>query len=247
MPTRSHFLNENPELLVVLPVYNERDSVRYVIEGWIPVLEQHVSSYLILAINDGSTDDTAEILSKIKANLGNRLEVIDRENRGHGQSCLQGYRIAEDRLIPYVLQIDSDGQSDPRFFDEFWKMRGDYEVIYGNRRRLDGWRRKVASHTLGSLLKLLEGVDCIDANVPYRLMDTMACRNAFRAIPSSLGLANVALAVQLKRMNGIREGQVSIDFPPRHGGEPSVPMKLFLIKGFELFVQLRQLRKNRIV
>ncbi|MEP2777043.1 MAG: glycosyltransferase family 2 protein [Luteolibacter sp.] len=234
----------DPELLVVLPVYNERESIRHVIDGWMAVLARSVPEFAILAINDGSTDDSGKILRELQAEYGSRLKVLARGNKGHGQTCLEGYRIAEDRGIPYVLQIDSDGQSDPRFFHDFWVQRNDYDVIYGKRRRLDGWQRIAASLALRTLLRLLEGTDCTDANVPYRLMNTAACRSGFHAIPETIGLANVALAVLLKRDKKLRHGSIPIDFPPRFGGEPSVPMGKFLIKGYELFAQLRHLKHH---
>lgn len=234
----------DPELLVVLPVYNERASIRHVIDGWMAVLARDVTDFAILAIDDGSTDDSGEILRELQAEHGPRLELLSRGNKGHGQTCLEGYRSAVERRIPYVLQIDSDGQSDPRFFPDFWAIRKEHDVIYGKRRRLDGWQRKAASLALRTLLRLLENADCTDANVPYRLMDTMACRSGFNAIPPTVGLANVALAVLLKRDGKLRHGWVPIDFPPRFGGEPSVPMGKFMIKGYELFAQLHQLKHH---
>ena len=59
---------------------------------------------------------------ELREQLGPRLEILDRENRGHGQSCLQGYRIARERGVPWVFQIDSDGQCDPRFFEGLWQQ-----------------------------------------------------------------------------------------------------------------------------
>jgi len=235
-----------PELLVVLPVYNERASIGHVMDGWIEILDQHVSDFLILTINDGSTDDTLAILEKLQKKHGDRVEIRSRENRGHGQSCLEGYRVASERGIPFVLQIDSDGQSAPRFFPDFWKIRGQYDVIYGKRNRQDGRQRVIASLALRSLIRLFEKVNCIDANVPYRLMNTRACQSAFDTIPPTINLANIALAVLLQRDQELRHGMVPIDFPPRYGGEPSVPITKFLLKGAELFIQLRALRKISI-
>lgn len=233
-----------PKLLVVMPVFNERESIRHVIGSWMPVLEKNVSNFILLAINDGSTDDSAEILSQLQSHHGSCLEILSRENRGHGQSCMQGYRIAAERGIPFILQIDSDGQSDPQFFPNFWKLRKDYDVIYGKRRRSDGWQRNVASFVLRVLLRVMERVACTDANVPYRLMDTAACDAEYQRIPASVGLANVALAVLLRKNRSLRHGTVPINFPPRYGGEPSVPMSKFLRKGAELFIQLRSLQQH---
>jgi dolichol-phosphate mannosyltransferase len=232
--------SDGPRLLVVMPVFNEQGSVARVIREWFEILAQHLEDFILLSINDGSTDDTGVILQSMAADLGDRLQIISRPNRGHGQTCLEGYRSALERNIPHILQIDSDGQSDPRYFADFWQLREQYDVIYGKRSRSDGSRRIIASVVLRVLLRLFTGVDCVDANVPYRLMNACACANAIRAVPSDVFLANVALAVILRKDPDIRHGQVPIGFPPRHGGEPSVPFVKFAAKGIELFAQMKR-------
>lgn len=233
-----------PELLVVMPAYNESASIDHVLDGWLAKLDAGGCDYRLLAIDDGSTDGTFALLSQWKDKRPDRMEIRTRENRGHGQTCLEGYREAIGRGIPYVLQIDSDGQSLPVFFGDFWAMRETHDVIYGVRSRKDGWQRVVASAVLRLALRLLEGVDCADANVPYRLMSCAACGKAVQRAPQEISLANVALAVMLRREEGIRHGAVPIDFPPRYGGEPSVPMRRFLAKAVELFRQLRAIRQQ---
>lgn len=221
-----------------MPVFNEQASVERVIGEWFPELERTAPGFTLLAIDDGSTDATPAILKSLQARLGPRLEWVSRENRGHGQTCIEGYRIALERGIPFVFQIDSDGQSDPRHFKEFWERRNGLDVIYGKRARQDGFRRVVASRVLRHALRVLAKVDCVDANVPYRLMNTAACADAIRAIPSNIDLANIALAVCLKRNPAIRHCHIDIGFPPRHGGEASVPFSKFAVKAVELFRQL---------
>jgi dolichol-phosphate mannosyltransferase len=233
-----------PELLVIVPVFNERESIHHVLGGWLQELDVSGCDYLILIIDDGSTDDTYAILREWQDKRPDRFILRSRENRGHGQTCLEGYKEAVARCIPYVLQIDSDGQSRPEFFIEFWRMRYKYDVIYGARIRRDGWQRVVASRLLRILLICLENVDCVDANVPYRLMRTEACREIINRIPEYISLANVALAVMLRRDSAISHGSVPIEFPTRFGGEPSVPISRFLIKALELFRQLKLLRKT---
>ncbi|MDP3851654.1 MAG: glycosyltransferase family 2 protein [Luteolibacter sp.] len=223
-----------------MPVFNEQASVPTVIDEWFSVLDREVGNFTLLAINDGSTDDTGAILQSMASELGTRLQIINRPNRGHGQSCIEGYRIAVEQNIPFLLQIDSDGQSDPRYFARFWELRHQFDVTYGKRTRQDGFRRILASTVLRSLLRLLAGVDCVDANVPYRLMNASACAEGIHRVPSDVFLANIALAVILRKNPAIRHGQVPIGFPPRHGGEPSVPFLKFAAKGIELFSQLKK-------
>lgn len=231
-----------PELIVVMPAYNEEAAIRRVVEAWFPALDRTVGNFVLRVIDDGSKDSTRGILEDLCKALGPRLELHSRANRGHGQTCLEGYREAIGRDIPFILQIDSDGQCDPVYLPDFWALRHDHDVIYGRRSREDGLVRFFASFTLRHLVRLLEGVKCVDPNVPYRLMRTAACAPAIASIPPSFDLANIALSIQLARQPGLREATVPIRFRERLGGEPSVPLHRFAGKALELFRQLRALR-----
>ena len=231
---------------MVLPIYNEQVSLPLVVRDWFATLDRHAPDFLLLAIDDGSNDGTKRILDSLATECGDRLEVVSRPNRGHGQTCIEGYRVALDRKIRFILQIDSDGQSDPRYFAEFWKAREEHDVIYGKRSRQDGLRRIFASCVLRVLLRLLTRVDCVDANVPYRLMNSSACADGIRSISPEFFLANIALAVALKRNPAIRHGRIDITFPSRIGGEASVPFSKFAIKAIELFRQLKTLSPDKI-
>ena len=85
-----------PELVLVVPVYNEEDAIVPVLAEWRAELARTVGEgrFAILAIDDGSTDATPARLS----GLGwPELRVHRHSNRGHGQSCLVGY-IEADRM-----------------------------------------------------------------------------------------------------------------------------------------------------
>jgi dolichol-phosphate mannosyltransferase len=238
-------MTSTPELLLVMPVYNEQASVRKVVMEWVQEVENWTENFLFLAIDDGSKDDTLKLLKRLQEQLGSRMEIHSRENRGHGQTCLEGYRIASERGIPYVFQFDSDGQCDPQYFFRFWRDRDKYDVIYGKRtHRDDGWRRVLASIVLRFSLLAWSGVNCVDANVPYRLMRTKMITKELEKIQPDFHLANIALAVLLKKNRSIRQGVVPIHFRERYGGEPNVPITKFGEKALELKRQLKRLTLN---
>jgi dolichol-phosphate mannosyltransferase len=232
----------NPEIMLIMPVYNEQASVRKVVHEWFQEIENWTENFVFLAINDGSTDDTQIVLQRLQEQLGERLEIFNQSNKGHGQTCLAGYRQACERQIPYVFQIDSDGQCDPQYFFRFWRQREKFDVIYGKRiARDDGWRRVVASYILRATLILTAKANCVDANVPYRLMRTDHLQQLLDRIPNNFFLANVALAVLLRKDRSWRHGYVPIRFRERYGGEPSVALGKFGEKARQLTEQLRQL------
>ena len=229
-----------PEVMVVMPVFNEQASVKKVVQEWFSEISNWTEDFVFLAINDGSQDGTLRILRSLRDKLGSRFEIHDQDNRGHGQSCLVGYRIAHERGIPFVFQIDSDGQCDPQFFFKFWRLRAERDVIYGVRtKRDDGARRMLVSRVLRVFLLTMFKTSCQDANVPYRLMRTEKVHDHVQQIPGTVNLANVALAVLLRRDRAVRHEHVPIRFRDRYGGEPTVAVSRFGSKAAELYRDLR--------
>lgn len=227
-----------------MPVFNEEASVARVIDEWVPVLRREAGAFQWLVIDDGSTDATWSRLTEARERHGPCLELVRRGNRGHGASCVEGYRAAVDRRVPWVFQIDSDGQCDPRYFARVWAARHGGEVVYGARRwRDDGIFRMAASWVLKVLLLVGEGVYCADPNTPYRLMRTGAIAAKLDAA-ARVDLANVALAVLLRRDAAIRQAVVPIRFRKRFGGVSSVKWDRFAASAGKLRSQLRALRRS---
>jgi dolichol-phosphate mannosyltransferase len=216
--------------------------VRKVVLEWFAEIENWTEDFVFLALDDGSTDDTPRLLAQLREQLGPRFEWRSHANRGHGQTCIAGYRDACERGARFVFQIDSDGQCDPQFFFRLWRLRDRCDVVYGSRvRRDDGWRRVAASMMLKLVLGLFARVRCVDANTPYRLMRCEVLRPVLPRVPREFFLANVALAVLLRREAGVREGSVPVHFRERYGGEPVVALSNFGGRAFELIRQIRSL------
>lgn len=92
-------------IVVVIPAYNEAAHI----EGVISAIPKFVDC--ILAVNDASTDKTADVLASIE---DPRLQIITHErNCGVGGAVLSGYRRALELGADIVVKVDGDGQMDP--------------------------------------------------------------------------------------------------------------------------------------
>jgi glycosyltransferase involved in cell wall biosynthesis len=227
-----------PQLVLVVPVYNEEDAISPVLTEWRAELRRTVGegNFAILVVDDGSTDATPARLSA----LGwPELLVHRHTNRGHGQSCLVGYLQAEAMGATYIFQIDSDGQCDPAGFPAVWNMREMAAAIYGRRMsRDDGMARRVISMILRASLKITRRTRLNDTNVPFRLYRTPLAAAAARRIPADFNLANIAMALLLEPEGFV---EVPIHFRDRIGGHPTVRMWGFAPKALRLHRDLYRL------
>ncbi len=236
----------NPELCVVMPVYNEQESIASVLEEWHAAVRQMTESFLFILINDGSRDGCGPILDRL-ASQYSYVEIIHKENTGHGRSCRVGYERALAQGCQWVLQIDSDGQCDPRYFLKFWEVREGFDCVFGTRtHRGDGFTRAAISKACTLSLWLATGVRCGDANVPYRLLRSEVLAHALTHIPSEFNLQNIALTLWLKRQRNLRWHGIDIHFPERRGGVNSLNSLRAIRTGLAMLRELKTLRANSI-
>lgn len=227
-----------PNVWAVMPVYNEEEALPQVARDWSAALMAAAPDHVFCILNDGSKDGTKDILDSLARELPN-IRAVHKANSGHGQTCVDGYALALEHGADWVLQIDSDGQCDPKYFATFWAQREAHPVLYGYRRkRLDGWQRMAISRVVTLVTFIATGTWVADANVPYRLMRADALRGIIGRIPKDFYLANILLAVLQKRAFGIR--WIPIVFRDRAGGTPSVKPLMFGKQGWKLFRQLRR-------
>jgi glycosyltransferase involved in cell wall biosynthesis len=158
------------KLAIIIPVYNEEESIEKVLNDWKRILQKKF--FDIIIINDGSTDNTKLILSKIKKK-NSHIEIINKPNGGHGESVFYGYKYAIKKKYKFIFQVDSDDQFSASDFKKIWRLRNKtHDLIIGNReKRKDSFIRVFLSKfILKQFFLFYFKKNLIDANVPYRLM-----------------------------------------------------------------------------
>lgn len=156
------------DLTLVLPVYNEVDSIRPVVEEWLETMKNAGISYEIRICEDGSTDGTKDVMKSLAFEFPQIvLDSVD-YRRGYGRAVLDGYANAQGQ---YVLVSDSDGQINPLGFKALWAKRAAADIMMGVRTpRHDPAVRMIYSFIFRLYFKTLFPCSLRDPSCPFVLI-----------------------------------------------------------------------------
>ena len=157
----------NETLSIVIPVYNEASSLIELYEG-IKVNVSSFSLWEILFIDDGSTDDSGEIIRSLYEK-DKRIKLIQfHRNYGKSAALSEGFNMATGN---YILTMDADLQDDPAEIDNLYKkiLEG-YDLISGwKKSRKDPLSKRLPSKFFNRVTRLMTGVKIHDFNCGIKL------------------------------------------------------------------------------
>ena len=170
------FNKNEPILYVVVPCYNEEEvleettrQLKNKIEGLIKT-KKISSKSKVMYVNDGSKDNTWNIIKDIHKREKLFTGITLSRNRGHQNALLGGLMTAK-KYADIVISMDADLQDDINAIDEMVeKYKEGNEIVYGVRsaRKKDTFFKRVTAEGFYKFMKFL-GVDCIYNHADYRL------------------------------------------------------------------------------
>ena len=232
-------------LYIIIPAYNESENIEKTISDWYPVIESHneEGNSRLVIINDGSKDNTYDLVCRL-AKKHPLLISLTKPNGGHGSTVLYGYRYAIQNHADYIFQTDSDGQTDPAEFEEFWEARGKYDAVIGNRiERGDGKDRKFVENIVCLLLRMIFGVKIDDANAPFRLMKASLVEKYINKLPEDFNIPNIMFTTYFVYHHE-KVKFIPITFKPRQGGVNSINIKKIVKIGWKAVGDFHKLRRE---
>lgn len=167
--------NSQTVLSVVVPIYNESEGLlTFHNELLLPELQKAVGhSYEIIYVNDGSRDDSLELLTNL-AHEDARVRVINlSRNFGKEIATTAGISRAIGRA---TIIMDGDGQHPPHIIKEFLaKWRAGAQVVIGVRdsNQKEGWVKKWGSSIFYALFNSISGAEMVPRSTDYRLIDRL--------------------------------------------------------------------------
>lgn len=177
-----------PALTVAMPAFDEAGNLERVIRDLLRSIRAAGIRFEIVIVDDGSTDDTAEIADRLAAEVPEVRVVHHGRNRGVGaawRSCLDASRGA------WVFFQPADGQLDPSTALAFFEGRGGADVVLGIR---DAWSRPAHRRLLTTgfriAMRLTLGLALPDFGLCFLFRGNLA--RSFRTVSGDLGVAVVA-------------------------------------------------------
>ena len=209
-------MTDAPAVSVIVPAYNEAETIEDVVRGIERVLARWPGSHEIIVVDDGSRDRTGEIAASLAKQLPIVRLVQLPQNRGYGAAQQTGIAHARGEL---VCLLPADGQIPPSALDAYLRAAPAADVVIGAYRvRADSRARRLSSWLYRAVVRLLFGFSVRNINAPklYRRADL-----AGLPLRSTGGFADAEIVIQL-HARGRSFQEVEIECLPRTAGQSSV-------------------------
>ena len=207
----------NPELSVVVPIFNEEESIPLLFDQLTGALDQTGRGYEVIAVDDGSSDGSFQVLKDLSLRDARLRVVRFRRNFGQTAAFAAGFDRARGDV---VITIDADLQNDPADIPKLLaKIDEGHDVVSGWRR--DRWKegfltfftRRIPSATANWLISRVTGVYLHDYGCALKIYRSEVVReirlygDLHRFIPA------------IASYYGVRIAEVPVQYRPRQFGQ----------------------------
>jgi glycosyltransferase involved in cell wall biosynthesis len=225
-----------PSISLVIPIYNEEENLEHAVTCAAEALALQPGAWEIIAVDDGSTDDSAAILARLAA-AEPRLRVVRHAvNRSLGAALRSGFAAATGDL---VLYMDADLPFDPRDLlravHALEVTRADMIAGYRLDRTTEGWRRAVLSYVYNLLIGVLFGWPHRDINFSFKLVR----RRVLEAVElrAEGSLIDAELVVKARNLGFVIQ-QLGLDYFPRTRGRSTLSSPRVILRILRELVRL---------
>jgi glycosyltransferase involved in cell wall biosynthesis len=208
------------DYLAIVPAFNEAGSVASVVRE----LQVHAPDFDVLVVDDGSTDATAK-----EARLAGARVLRLPFNLGIGCTVQAGYQFALENGYAYAVQVDGDGQHDPREVPtllDYLRRHPDVDMVTGSRFREsaeDGHRstvsRRLGIRLFGRILSWITGNRVTDPTSGFRMINRRGIELFARDYPHDYPEVEAVLMVHAHRL---KSAEIPVTMRARTTGVSSI-------------------------
>lgn len=223
-----------PRLIIVIPCYNEQEVLPITAPQFLAKINQLAAEGLIsrdsrvMFVNDGSKDDTWNIIQRLAAQDEHYIGIAQSRNRGHQNAVLAGLMEAKD-MCDITISIDCDGQDDINAMDEMVKAYLDgCEIVYGvrSKRDTDTFFKRFTAESFYKLLNSM-GAEVVFNHADYRLISSRALQELAKFKEVNIFLRGMVPLV------GFKSTSVYYERSERAAGKSHYPLSKMLALAFD--------------
>jgi dolichol-phosphate mannosyltransferase len=148
-----------PQISIIAPLYNEKDTFPFLVERLNKLMESSHLRIEVVLIDDGSKDNTAELMAALALSDNRYHAVFLAKNHGHQSAVTAGMAKAEGTEGVFI--IDGDLQDPPELLEQFYsELKNGNDVVYAVRKkRKESWLKRTAYSAFYRILKSISYID----------------------------------------------------------------------------------------
>jgi glycosyltransferase involved in cell wall biosynthesis len=211
---------QGPKISVVVPIFEEETSIKLLIPDIIQTLEKEDLTFEIVVVDDGSEDESLNILRTMRSEFPEHLRVARHlYNKGNGSALRTGTQVATGEIVVYM---DSDGQHSPKEITKLLSSIPPYDLVIGFRTKdyQGKWYRNVANRFYNRFASWLSGKEVKDLTSGFRAMRRKVLMHFLHLYPSGFSTSSTITLAFLKA--GYNVNFVPIDVQPRTVGRSKI-------------------------
>jgi len=202
------------DLTVVIPVYNEVQSIEQFIPEVIEYCKQ--KHWRIILVDDGSNDGTKELLRRLPA-MEHLTIMSHKLNKGYGAALKTGFSACNSE---YAISFDADGQHDVGDIDKLFDLivTRDADLVVGSRKgtKSGSFYRGIGKSLIRYLAKILMTVPIYDLNSGMKIYRTELARKYLNLVPDTMAFSDIITLVFINNRHLVLEIPISVK-ERRHG------------------------------
>ena len=220
-----------PRVSVVIPLFNEAESLPELHERLTAVFCQAQWTYELIFVNDGSRDDSLRVLHELLERDDNMRVISFRRNFGKSAALATGFRAVQG---DFVITMDADLQDDPAEIPALVaKLEEGYDLVSGwKKKRHDPWSKTAPSKLFNRVTSALSGIRLHDFNCGLKAYR----RDVVREIPVYGELHRFLPVLAFKL--GYRITEIPVQHHPRKHGKTKFGASRFVNGFFDLLTVL---------
>ena len=162
---------------IVVPFYNEEQNILPLIAELQSVLKKDFKDFEIIAVDDGSTDNTLKLLLEAKKKYANVRVIQFKKNFGQSAALDAGFSIANGEII---VPMDGDMQNDPNDIKKLVEKTEDFDLVCGWRHnRKDPFTKKLSSTIARVIGQKITGVKIHDSGCTLKAIKSQVAKKLF--------------------------------------------------------------------